>query len=168
MHSVEPSSPSTHDQVQFLSRISLRHLHEMLDAVPEVSNLPQQRKSTHELNLSNSSCWDHQACVANAKSNSVTEMCSAFPSCLVCFPSGLLALTQTSHQARKGHVWLHGTDLFRSLVRLWWHLYLDLLMRVLILTMDISFNSLLSFVILLCLAQNSFPIHFANDKKTDS
>ena len=39
MHSVEPSSPSTHDQVQFLSCISLRHLHEMLEAVPELSNL---------------------------------------------------------------------------------------------------------------------------------
>ena len=39
MHSVEPSSPSTHDQVQFLSYISLRHLHEMLEAVSELSNL---------------------------------------------------------------------------------------------------------------------------------
>ena len=39
MHSVEPSSPSTHDQVQFLSCISLRHHHEMLEAVPELSNL---------------------------------------------------------------------------------------------------------------------------------
>ena len=55
--------------------------------------------------------------------------------------------------------------LFRGLVRLWWHLYLDLLMRVL---MNISLNSLLSFVILLCLTQSSFPILFANDRKTDS
>ena len=60
------------------------------------------------------------------------------------------------------------TLLFRGLVRLWWHLHLDLLMRVLILTMDISLNSLLSFVILLCLAQGSFPILFANVRKTDS
>ena len=36
------------------------------------------------------------------------------------------------------------TLLFRGLVRLWWHLYLDLLMCVLILTMDLSLNSLLS------------------------
>ena len=39
MHSAEPSSPSTHDQVQFLCCISLRRLHEMLEAVPESSNL---------------------------------------------------------------------------------------------------------------------------------
>ena len=32
------------------------------------------------------------------------------------------------------------TLLFRGLVRLWWHLYLDLLMCVLILIMDISLN----------------------------
>ena len=31
--------PAPHDQVQFLSCISLRHLHEMLEAVPESSNL---------------------------------------------------------------------------------------------------------------------------------
>ena len=41
-------------------------------------------------------------------------------------------------------------------------------MCVLILTMDISLNSLLSFVILLCLTRSSFPILFSNDKKTDS
>ena len=39
MHCAEPSSPSTQDQVQFLSCISLRRLHEMLAAVPELSNL---------------------------------------------------------------------------------------------------------------------------------
>ena len=60
------------------------------------------------------------------------------------------------------------TLLFRGLVRLWWHLELDVLKRVLILTMDILLNSLLSFIVLLCLAQGSFPILFANDKKTDS
>ena len=60
------------------------------------------------------------------------------------------------------------TLLFRGLVRLWWHLHLDLLECVLILTMDILLNSLLSFMVLLCLAQSSFPILFANDKKTDS
>ena len=39
VHRAEPSSPPTHDQVQFLSCISLRRLHEMLEAVPELSNL---------------------------------------------------------------------------------------------------------------------------------
>ena len=69
-------------------------------------------------------------------------------------------------------MWLHGTDAplswARGLVRLWWNLYLDLLKSVLILTMDILLNSLLSFMVLLCLAQISFPILFANDRKTDS
>ena len=60
------------------------------------------------------------------------------------------------------------TLLFRGLVRLWWHLYLDLLKCVLILTMYILLSSLLLFVILLCLTQSSFPILFANDRRTDS
>ena len=39
MHCAEPSSPSAHAQVQFLSCISLRRLPEMLVTVPESSNL---------------------------------------------------------------------------------------------------------------------------------
>ena len=38
MHSVVPSSPSTHDPVQVLSCISLRRLLEMPEPVPELSN----------------------------------------------------------------------------------------------------------------------------------
>ena len=34
-----PSSPTTHDRVQFLSCISLKHLHEILEVVHDVSNL---------------------------------------------------------------------------------------------------------------------------------
>ena len=58
--------------------------------------------------------------------------------------------------------------LFRGLVRLCWLLDLDLLMRVLILAVDVLVNCLLSFMILLCLAQGSFPVLCSYDEKTDS
>ena len=72
----------------------------------------------------------------------------------------------------KDNVWLHGTDAPLSWARkaLTAPFYLDLLKRVLILTMDISLNSLLSFRDLAVLGSNqsSFPILFAYHWKTDS
>ena len=77
MHSVEPSSPSTHDQVQFLSCISLRRLLEMPEAVPELSNslvvdAPSSLSSSLELQSPSKSWIDivwskhlpHQECLA--------------------------------------------------------------------------------------------------------
>ena len=41
-------------------------------------------------------------CHKSKESNSITGMCCVSTSCFGCLPSGLLALTQTSHQKRKG------------------------------------------------------------------
>ena len=60
------------------------------------------------------------------------------------------------------------TLLFRGLAKLWWYLDLSLLKRVLILTMDVLMNCLLSFMILLCLAQGSFPMLCACYGNSDS
>ena len=61
MHNIEPSSRSKHDQVQFLSCISLIWLLEMLQTVPELSNLlvlhaPNSLSSPSELQ-SPSNSW---------------------------------------------------------------------------------------------------------------
>ena len=137
--------------------------------------MPQQRKLTHELNLShhhrNLPVWDHQACLLRTRNQTQLQECvPRFPAvwcvCSVRVLGFDADLTPGTERRMCGFMGL--TLLVRGLVKLWWHLYLDLLRRVLFLTMDISLNSLLSFVILLCLAQSSFSILFANDKKTDS
>ena len=75
-------------------------------------------------------------------------------------------LTPSTERTVCGFVGL--TLLFRGLVRLCWYLDLDLLKSVFILTMDVLMNCLLSFMILLCLAQGSFPLLCAFHGKTDS
>ena len=67
-------------------------------------------------------------------------------------------------------MWLRGIDVLPSWARrvFWLYLDLDLLKRVLILTVDILVNCLLSFMFVLCLAQGLLPIFFPYDGKGNS
>ena len=125
--------------------------------------MPQHRKLTRELNLSQpsskSSCWDHQACLLRTRNQTqLQEYVPHFPAVWCVFSVRALGFdagfTPGTEMTMRGFT--GPTLLFRGLV------------SEVILTMDISLNSSLSFVILLCLAQSSFPILFANDRKTDS
>ena len=60
------------------------------------------------------------------------------------------------------------TFLFRGLVRLWRYLDHHMLKSVLILTIDVLLNGLLSFIISLRFTQGSFPMLWAYLGKTDS
>ena len=60
------------------------------------------------------------------------------------------------------------TVFFRGLVKFWWYLDLDLLKRVLILTVDILVSCLLSFMFVVCLAHGFLPLFFPYDGKGNS
>ena len=126
-------------------------------------SLPQQQRSIRVLSPVRNHHRDFPVVISRSvgfQTRSRTQlqgMCSVSTTCFVCLPSGLLALTQTTHQERKGTMcgFVGLTLLFRRLVRFWWHL--DLLKCVLY-SHNAHPGELLEFLSCLCCAKLKAPL----------
>ena len=101
-----PTNPA--DQRNFGNSASHNHL-------VHPFSMPLQRKTTHELNLSQPSskfsCWDHQACLLRMRNRTQLQECVPhFPAVWCVFRQGSWLRRRLHTRHGKDNVWIHGTD----------------------------------------------------------